>query len=97
MMSSKAFLPRKAAHSPIMDLFDHQAAGQYKIKGLKLLMLHRRSVLGHSSDGVATIFALQGGRYFDYGLMSLHSPWILPDTRSKFVDALLTLIIKTYQ
>jgi len=36
--------------------------------------------------------ANKGGQYFDYGLLPLHSPWIMQDARIKIVDPPLMLI-----
>jgi len=49
----------------------------------KLLPLRWRSVLGGSSGIVISIFAHKGGQYFEHGLMSMHSHWIMQVARPK--------------
>jgi len=37
--------------------------------------------------------AIKGSEYFDYGLLPLHSLWIMQDKSPRIVDAPLTLIL----
>jgi hypothetical protein len=34
------------------------------------------------------------GQYFDYGYQPYYSPWMIPDTTPKIIDAVLTLIFR---
>jgi len=63
-MTSKAFLPTKAAHSSIMELFFGKSQLLSKIEDLKLLTLHRHSYLGHCTDVVAMILAWKDSQLF---------------------------------
>jgi len=45
----------------------------------KWLTVGWRSLVGGGSDIVTTIFANTGGQCSDYGLILLHSPWIIQD------------------
>jgi len=58
----------------------------------KLLTLRWRSFLGGGKNIVPSIIAHKGGRYIDYGLMSMHSASSVHDARPEIVDALLTFI-----
>jgi len=58
---------------------------------------HRwRSFLGGGSDIITSIFASQGGRHIDYGLMPMHFGLSIPDARPEIMDAPLTLIFGTW-
>jgi len=61
----------------------------------KSLTLWWRSCLDGGSDIVSVTFAHNDSQYFDYGLMSLHSPLIIQDARPQVIDAPLTLIFST--
>jgi len=63
----------------------------------KSLTLLSHSFLGGGSDIVSSCFAYKGGQYINYGLMSLHIPWIVQDKRPKLVDDRLTLIVRMGQ
>jgi len=67
------------------------------MKDQKLLTLRWRSSLGDGNDIVTMIFAHKGGRYIDYGLMSMHSAVNVYDAKPKIVDAGLTLIVRRWQ
>jgi len=54
---SEAFWPRKVADSSIMGQCSHIAPQFFKMHGLKSLLLHWRSFLGHSDDVVESSFA----------------------------------------
>jgi len=59
------------------------------------LLLHHQCLFLEGGSGIATsIFAHQGGQYFDYGLKSMHSPWIIQFARPKIIHTLLTLIFR---
>jgi len=49
-------------------------------------------ILGGSGI-VTNNIANTGGQYFDYGLLPLHSPWIMHDPRPSIDDAPLILIL----
>jgi len=50
--------------------------------------------LNLGGSGIVTnIIGNTGGHNFDYGLLLLHSPWIMQDTKPKIIDASLTLIL----
>jgi len=55
-------------------------------------MLRWLSFLADSSDVVASICGLKEGQYFDYVSQRPSLFWIIRLTRSKIIDALLTLI-----
>jgi len=57
-----------------------------KMQDQKLLSLRWRSFLGGGNDIVNSIFAHKGGRYIDYGLMSMHSTLSVHDVGPKIVD-----------
>jgi len=59
----------------------------------KLLTLCWRSFLRGGSHIVTSVSAHTGGRYIDYGLVSMHSALSVPDARPKIIDAPLTLIV----
>jgi len=61
-MLSQPFSPRKAADSLIMASCRSTAFAFAMMQSQKLLSLHSRSFLGHSSDVVATIFTKKDGR-----------------------------------
>jgi len=61
-MLSQAFLPRKTANSSIMEQYARTASWVSMMQGLKLLTLHRLSILGDSHDVVHSIIAKNGGR-----------------------------------
>jgi hypothetical protein len=63
----------------------------------KSLTLCWRSFLEGSSHSVCTIFAHKGGKYYNYGLMPLHSPVIIQIVSAEIGDAMLTLISMTGQ
>ena len=62
----------------------------------KFLTLRGRSFLRAGSDIITSIVAHKGGRYIDYGLMSMHSTLSVHDAKPKFVDAPLTLIFRRW-
>jgi len=88
---SLAFVPIKAADNMIMGVCTCTARKLSQMHDQKLLMLRWLTFLGGSSDIVTSIFADNGGQYYDYGSMPLHSAWIIQDTWPKIVDAPLTL------
>jgi len=63
----------------------------------KLLTLHRCPFLGGSSDIISSMFPHRYGQYCDYGLMPLHSPVIIWNSRPKIFHPPLTLISRMRQ
>jgi len=63
----------------------------------KSLTLCWHSSLGGSSNIVTIIFTHKGGQYWNYGVMSLHNPVIIQDTRPTIFGALLRLISRMGQ
>ena len=43
-----------------------------------------------------TVFAHNGGHRIGYAIKTLPSPWIIQDARSIIVDALVTLIFRSW-
>jgi len=101
------FLQTKAANTVISGIYRCTAVRLCKLydhKSLMLrwriidipLMLRWRTVSGHSGDVIANIEAEKGSRSIDYVLIMLPSPSIYHDGRPTIVDALLTLIFRTW-
>jgi len=55
----------------------------------KLLLLLWHLFLGGGSGNFTSILAHHGGKYFDYGLILMHSPWIMHVAWPKIIDAQL--------
>jgi hypothetical protein len=62
----------------------------------KALILCWGSVEEGNNNIVTSIFAFRDGQYIDYRLTQLKSPFIIDDTRTKILDALLMLIFMRY-
>ena len=61
-MLSQPLVPRKDADSSIMNYCRHTAFGVSTMEHQQSLTLHSHSCSGHSTDGVATMFAWKGSR-----------------------------------
>jgi len=59
-----------------------------------LLPRYWHILLGGGSSIVTSIFAYQGCQYFDYGLMEMHSHWIMQIRRPKIIHAPLRNICR---
>jgi len=97
VISSLAFLPTKPANTMFMGSCRCTAIRFSKMQDQKLLMLSWRSFVEGGSDIVTSIFTHKGRQYFDYGLMPLHSTFIIQETRPEIVDAPLTLMSRMGQ
>jgi len=62
------------------------------MKHQKTFRLRWRLFLWGSSDILTGIVAHNGGQYFNYGQLGVHSPLTIHNARQKIVDARLTLI-----
>lgn len=63
------------------------------MQGPKLLMLYWRSISGHTSNVVASILAMKGGRLSANVWMWQHSPCIVNDAKLTLFDIPLTLCL----
>jgi len=96
-MSSEAILSRKAADSSIMDKLGCIAPWFSKMQGQKSLTLCWHSFLGHSSDVVATIVALQGGDSWIMSQCRRTALSIVHDAMPQIVDAPSMLLFRMWQ
>jgi len=90
-VSTHTILPIKAANTLIMDKCRITALGLYKMQHPKLLTLCWRSFSDCRWDHVAFSFAHQGCQYVSYGYQRANGIPLDLVTRSKPVDAPLTL------
>jgi hypothetical protein len=94
-MPPKVLLPRKVARWSIMVWCGATAPSLSKRQGRNSYTLHWRSYFGHSYNGVPRI-DYKGARWFDYGVMSWHSPLIITVARPKIIDSPLTHIFMIF-
>jgi len=67
-----------------------------KMQDQTSLTLRWHSFLGGDRDMRITVFAHNGGHRIGYAIKTLPSPWIIQDARSIIVDALVTLIFRSW-
>jgi len=94
VISTIVFLPTKVANAQIMTWQCYTTLRWSKMRDQKSSTLHWCSFWRGRSDIPSHIFAYNGGQYFLSGLMSLQSPWNIPDAWPTIMDASLMVIFQ---
>jgi hypothetical protein len=95
-VSTHMILPIKAANTSIMSKYHITALGLYKMQRPKLLTLCWRSFSDWGWNHVAFSFTHQGCQYVDYGYKEADGIPMDLLTRSKTVDAPLTITFRMW-